>query len=107
MKFSTLVIQLLACGQLAASFSPLYHQSRTNFISTRPTSRLFSSQWDDEDDDIATEKPSSFEDAGVGLQKEDDQKRMEDMGDYDANPSVSYVYQKIILKTVQHFERFL
>ncbi len=89
MKFSTRVILVVTCGHLVSAFSPLLDPRRTVSLSTRPQSRIFSSQWDDEDDDVATEKPSSFEDAGAGLQQEDDKKRMDDMGDYDANPSVS------------------
>jgi hypothetical protein len=90
MKFSLLVIQFAACSPLIAAFSPVSHLGgKISLSSSRQQSILFSSQWDDEDDDIATQKPASFEDAGVGLQKEDDKKRMDDMGDYDANPSVS------------------
>jgi len=90
MKLSPLVIQWAVCGQLGSAFSPLLPTSRILFSSqVRPRSRVFSSQWDDEDDDIATEKATSFEDAGAGLQAEDDKKRMDEMGDYDANPSVS------------------
>lgn len=87
MKFSLIVIQLAACGPLICAFSPVAYLDRRISLSRGHHGILFSSQWDDEDDDIATQKPSSFEDAGVGLQEEDDQKRMGDMGDYDANPS--------------------
>ena len=91
MKFSLLVIQLAACSPLITAFSPVPYLGRKISLSSRQQGILFSSQWDDEDDDIATEKAASFEDAGVGLQQEDDKKRMDDMGDYDANPSVSSV----------------
>mmetsp|Transcript_118237 Transcript_118237/g.339197 ORF Transcript_118237/g.339197 Transcript_118237/m.339197 type:complete len:291 (-) Transcript_118237:268-1140(-) len=87
MKFSLLAIQLVACSHLISAFSPVQYLDRKISVSTRQQGILFSSQWDDEDDDIATQKPASFEDAGVGLQQEDDKKRMDDMGDFDANPS--------------------
>jgi hypothetical protein len=97
MKLSTLVIQLAVCGQLTSAFSPLLQTTRSGSISgsqrvVRTTqSRIFSSQWDEEDDDdTPLEKATSFEDAGVALQDAEDKKQMDGMGDYDANPSVSY-----------------
>jgi len=48
---------------------------------------VFSSQWEDEDEEIAT--TTSFEDAGDSLRQEEDKDRMDGMGDFDANPAVS------------------
>jgi hypothetical protein len=45
------------------------------------------SQWEDEDDEI-TKTQTSFEDAGDSLKNEQDKERMDQMGDYDANPAV-------------------
>jgi hypothetical protein len=97
MKFSLLVIQVVACSQLISAFSPVQHLGRKVSLSRREPSVVFSSQWDDEDDDIATQKPASFEDAGEGLQREDDKKRMDDMGDFDANPSVSSLFSIVYI----------
>lgn len=89
MKLSSFIIQLAVCGQLGSAFSPLITSSRTvSFGRVQRSTSLFSSQWEDEEEDIAI-KPTSFEEAGAGLQKEDDDKRMAEMGDFDANPSVS------------------
>lgn len=55
----------------------------------RSTSRVFSSQWDEDDDETPVEKATSFEDAGVALQESEDKEKMDGMGNYDANPAVS------------------
>lgn len=44
------------------------------------------SQWEDEDD--ATKTQTSFEDAGESLKKEQDNEKLDQQGDYDANPAV-------------------
>mmetsp|Transcript_118688 Transcript_118688/g.332387 ORF Transcript_118688/g.332387 Transcript_118688/m.332387 type:complete len:303 (-) Transcript_118688:182-1090(-) len=92
MKLSTLVIQLAVCGQLTSGFSPLLQStSRSGSISVsqrfRSTSRVFSSQWDEDDDETPVEKATSFEDAGVALQESEDKEKMDGMGNYDANPA--------------------
>jgi hypothetical protein len=48
------------------------------------------SQWDDEEDEVAVDDRRSFADAGAALNDEDDQKKMDDMGDFDSNPAVSF-----------------
>lgn len=48
---------------------------------------LFSSQ-EDKDDNEKVER-TSFDQAGASLIEEEDQKRMEQMGDFDSNDSVS------------------
>jgi hypothetical protein len=105
MKLSTLVIQLAVCGQLTSAFSPLL-QTTSGSISVshrvRSQSRVFSSQWDEEDDDTPVAKASSFDDAGVALQDSEDKKKMDGMGDYDANPSVSY-FKVVVVRVPQPF----
>lgn len=91
MRLYTFFIQLAVLGKLSSAFSPLQPcNGRISLDQARGLGRLSSSQWDDEDEDVTTEdKPRSFDEAGAGLQAEDDQKRMEEMGNFDANPSVS------------------
>jgi hypothetical protein len=48
------------------------------------------SQWDDEEDEVAVDNRRSFSDAGAALNDEDDQKKMDGQGDFDANPAVSF-----------------
>jgi hypothetical protein len=50
--------------------------------------RQFSSQWDEDEAEEVTTARTSFEDAGESLQKEDDNERMGQMGEFDANPAV-------------------
>ena len=54
------------------------------------------SQWDDEDE-VVEEKPektvvsrTSFDEAGESLRNEEDDERLNQMGDYDANPAVRW-----------------
>ena len=94
MKLSTAAVVQLLVGRhilgVVEGFSPCnFNQpqrsiSRSSFI---PSTRILSSQWDDDDDDTA--KPTSFEDAGVQLREEDDKKAMDAVPDYDTNPAVS------------------
>lgn len=42
------------------------------------------SQWDDEDEDIVQDR-KSFDDAGIAMKDEEEQKQLEEMGDYDTN----------------------
>jgi len=93
MKFSvSVIVSLTVCRNPVQGFSPLLSigtsksLSRHPFTST-PSSVLWSSQWDDDDDDTA--KPTSFEDAGVQLKEQDDKKAMDAVPDYDLNPAVS------------------
>eukprot|EP00429_Kryptoperidinium_foliaceum_P004053 CAMPEP_0176007070 /NCGR_PEP_ID=MMETSP0120_2-20121206/3043_1 /TAXON_ID=160619 /ORGANISM="Kryptoperidinium foliaceum, Strain CCMP 1326" /LENGTH=295 /DNA_ID=CAMNT_0017339819 /DNA_START=62 /DNA_END=949 /DNA_ORIENTATION=- len=87
MRVSSLAMQLAFCGQLATGFTPLV--TRSHQVSwtrdARPSSRVFSSQWDDEEEDEDS-KPTSFEDAGVKLREEEDKKAMDSASDYDRNP---------------------
>lgn len=94
MKFSAAVLLLAVSGQFVAGFSPLQIPSRTSTGASRQftsTTRIYS-QWDDEEDD--TKAATSFEDAGVQLKEDDDQKAMDAAPDYDANPAVSSI-QKV------------
>ena len=85
MKVTASVLQLIACANVALAFSPSLQQ-RCSLTSRSPTC-VFSSQWEDEDEEIAT--TTSFEDAGDSLRQEEDKDRMDGMGDFDANPAVS------------------
>lgn len=92
MKFTSFAVQLIACGQITSGFTPARFLQQGNLASISAAReqrfQIFSSQWDEEEDDIAI-KSASFDEAGEGLKKEDDDKKMEEMGDYDANPAVS------------------
>lgn len=89
MRFSRLVIQLVVCGQLTSAFSPMPPVALGRYSVSqqrRRDTRCFSSQWDEEDDDdVATS--TSFEDAGVALQQEEDEKNMAATGNRE-NPNV-------------------
>lgn len=99
MKFTAVVFHLIAFGASASlAFSPQQlAQPRSISMATyqRAPTHIFSSQWDDEDEVVASdENRKSFLDAGDALKDEEDNKRMDDMGDYDANPAVSFVVVK-------------
>jgi hypothetical protein len=47
---------------------------------------------EDEEKEDNTARSSSFDEAGRSLVDEDDQKRMEEMGDFDSNPDVRFSY---------------
>ena len=91
MKVSFLAVQLLVGAQCTLGFAPLLQQVSVQSLQSQQPSRstpLFSTQWDDEDEDIVT-AATSFEDAGENLKKEDEQKKMGEMEDFDSNPAVS------------------
>jgi hypothetical protein len=92
MKLAATIFHLIACANVSLAFSPILQQgSRLTTLRSSSRTRVFSSQWDEDDDGAGVDQATSFEDAGEGLQNEDDNKRMDDMGDYDANPAVSFV----------------
>ena len=90
------VVVLCAILGCSLAFTPL-RPGRTCTLSTRTrfvTSRRMS-QWDDEDE-IVEEKTdktvisrTTFDEAGESLRNEEDDERLNQMGDYDANPAVS------------------
>ena len=57
------------------------------------STRLFSSQWDEEENDDesggATKTSPTYEEAGRAIGEEDDQEKMDDLGDFDESPNVS------------------
>jgi len=57
----------------------------------KTSSALFSSN--DDMDDVDKMERTSFDQAGASLIEEEDQKRMEQMGDFDSNSSVSTPYE--------------
>jgi hypothetical protein len=105
---SLTVLPLLSLLELSSGFSPAMHQSlmvaasRSNGkimgTSSRITTQLYSSQWDDEDveaeakETTATTTRSTFYEAGDSLREEDDKEKLDGMGDYDSNPAVRYVW---------------
>jgi hypothetical protein len=96
MKLAATIFHLIACANVSLAFSPILQQgSRLTTLRSSSRTRVFSSQWDEDDDGGGggVDQATSFEDAGEGLQNEDDNKRMDDMGDYDANPAVSFVME--------------
>ena len=111
MKLSELVIRLAVCWQLTSAFSPVLPTTRSGSISgtwqrvvvPSESSRVFSSQWDEEESDTPLDKATSFEDAGVALQEEEDNEKMVGMGNYDANPSVSRCFS-LFLSGLLYFQ---
>ena len=104
MKVVIPFLHLLACLGLSSAFtSPLAAKrvasfaSRTSGVNINSKSHLYmSSQWDDDDEDdddaAPTIKQKSFDDAGDTLRNEEDSERLNEMGDYDANPEVRAVH---------------
>eukprot|EP00980_Cylindrotheca_fusiformis_P026300 scaffold15772_cov162-Cylindrotheca_fusiformis.AAC.2 len=74
---------------MSVGFSPTLQRSvlSQRYQEGSPMGRLFSSQWDDEEEEVAVDERKSFADAGEALQDEEDQKKMDGMGDFDANPA--------------------
>ena len=91
MKYSDIVIHLgiLACASVSHAFAPFLPQHKSN---SRSRQVVFSSQWEDEDE-VVTER-TSFDDAGDKLKEEEDQKSVDNMSDYDANPQVCMLWSK-------------
>jgi hypothetical protein len=68
--------------QSLASASASCKPSRASFV-------LSLSQWDEDPDEVQVEvQRTSFDKAGQALTEEDDQKRLDEQGDSDANPNV-------------------
>jgi hypothetical protein len=96
MKFTAVILNLVACANVSVAFSPLLQRSSHIGISRYPTTAIFSSQWDEEDEDVATEDTrASFDEAGRSLRDEDDKAKMDEIGDYDSNPQVSWTLQEV------------
>eukprot|EP00339_Tiarina_fusa_P002805 CAMPEP_0116998254 /NCGR_PEP_ID=MMETSP0472-20121206/1392_1 /TAXON_ID=693140 ORGANISM="Tiarina fusus, Strain LIS" /NCGR_SAMPLE_ID=MMETSP0472 /ASSEMBLY_ACC=CAM_ASM_000603 /LENGTH=287 /DNA_ID=CAMNT_0004697355 /DNA_START=78 /DNA_END=941 /DNA_ORIENTATION=- len=84
MKYSTIILHVVACVTVSHAFSPsLSHNKLTTSQSRRV---VIFSQWEDEDEEVAVQQ-TSFDQAGAELTDEDDKKRMDDMGDFDSNPA--------------------
>ena len=86
---------ILVLLEPSASFTTVYRQSSSIVASNqravvdlKPASTVLFSSSEGEDD---SPKSTSFDDAGRSLVDEEDKKRMEEMGDFDSNPNVSYV----------------
>ena len=106
MNISMLLFQLFVWAGLSSGFTSITTTNRhvAAFASIRSNagfasvSRLsqplfMSSQWEDdeeEEDDNQSAKiaQKSFDDAGDTLRSEEDSERLNEMGDYDANPAV-------------------
>ena len=91
MKLSSLTLQLLAGATLSQAFSPRLQQVRVLSLTTETpvsTTQIFSTQWDDEDEEIVT--ATSFEDAGESLKEEEAKQKLGGMDDFDSNPAVSF-----------------
>jgi hypothetical protein len=93
MKFSIALVPLLLNINSSSAFSPSFQRGVLTRRSQVAQTRIFS-QWDDEEDEVAVEVVAddrrSFADAGLALNDEDDQKKMDEQGDFDANPAVSF-----------------
>jgi hypothetical protein len=86
MKLSLALLQVITVATVSSGFTPLRNCASLP-VSSRTSSQRWMSQWEDEDDEI-TKTQTSFEDAGDSLKNEQDKERMDQMGDYDANPAV-------------------
>jgi len=83
MKTTILLTQLLLNIETLRAFSPGL-QRNVLTRKSQPSTRVFS-QWDEEDEDVAADR-KTFDDAGVAMSDEDEQKKVSGMGDYDSNP---------------------
>lgn len=95
MKISIALLQLIVSANVSSAFSPAA-LPRGGIVTVEErcsTTRIFS-QWEDEEEEIVIDR-KSFAEAGEGLKKEDDDAKMDGMGDYDANPSVSFYVTNI------------
>lgn len=87
MKTTILLTQLLLNVKTLQAFSPSLQRGSLTFQSKRST-QVFSSQWDDEEEDIVADR-KSFDDAGIAMKEEEERKQLEEMGDFDTNEDVS------------------
>ena len=85
MKLSLPLLQVIAVATVSSAFTPLWNCASLP-VSSKTSSQRWMSQWEDEDD--ATKTQTSFEDAGESLKKEQDNEKLDQQGDYDANPAV-------------------
>lgn len=83
MRFATVAFNLIAWTNVSLAFSPLLQR---NALIQRTPTQIFSSQWEEEEEEVATR--TSFTDAEETLKKEEDDKKINDAGDIDANPQV-------------------
>lgn len=84
MKLSLPLLQVIAVATVSSAFTPLRNCASLP-VSSKTSSQRWMSQWEDEDD--ATKTQTSFEDAGESLKKEQDNEKLDQQGDYDANPA--------------------
>ncbi|CAJ1954679.1 unnamed protein product [Cylindrotheca closterium] len=85
MKTTILLTQLLLNIETLQAFSPSLQRSTLTRQSQPSSTRVFS-QWDDEEEEIL--QKSTFDEAGVALTDEEEQKRIAEMGD-DTNEDYS------------------
>ena len=68
---------------------------RTKTREASKSGPLFSSQWDEEENNEdgggVTKTSPTYEEAGRAIGEEDDQEKMDDLGDFDESPNVSRV----------------
>lgn len=95
-------VLLLVLAQVSCSSAFSQASVRCTIPPTKPTSshaassthriastKRYGSQWDDGDDlEEVTTKATSFDQAGENLKKEEDEEKLNSVGDFDANPSV-------------------
>lgn len=90
MKAAILLTQLLLNIETLEAFSPGLQRSVLTRQS-KPSTSVFS-QWDEEDSDTVADR-KTFDDAGIAMTDEDEQKKLDGMGDYDSNPDVSFCFR--------------
>ena len=95
MKISITLLQLIVSANVSSAFSPPTFPRGLVTTAKRCPTCIFS-QWEDEEDEIVIDR-KSFTEAGEGLTKEDDDAKMDSMGDYDANPAVSSNFVILVL----------
>ena len=89
MRVTFALCQFAALGSLSSAFLPVFPRTARTVSRILPVDiKRYSSQWADEEDEESLVKKSrtSFDEAGDVLREA----KADSMGDYDANPSVSY-----------------
>ena len=86
MRYAIIAVVALLLVQRSTGFTSLIPRSR--IVGHRYSVRFSSPQEDTDEGDDRMKNRTTFDQAGRGLMDEQDNKRMEAMGDFDANPDV-------------------
>ena len=101
-----LLAVLVASCVLSLAFAPPRHAiPSSHTILTRRSIRLLAKESVDESSDDSKEEAidrTSFDQAGRSLMEEEDQQRLEQMGDFDSNPEVRTVERNVMSVHISH-----